>query len=95
MKMIGVLRERLRSRIICAVVKPSIPGMRTSIRIAANSSSSTQRSASSPEAAITGRTPMGFQRLLEREPVGMIVVDHEDAGLLGVSHVYSASTSSE
>src|SRR5260221_4358748 len=40
-----------------AVVKPSMPGMRTSIRIAAKSSSSTLRSASSPELAVTRRAP--------------------------------------
>src|SRR5688572_9534722 len=55
--MIGVLRERLRSRIMRAVVKPSIPGMRTSMRIAAKSSSRTARSAASPDDAVTRRAP--------------------------------------
>src|SRR6186997_2333514 len=55
--MIGVYLERLRSRIMLAVVKPSMPGMRTSMMIAAKSSSSTLRSASSPEVAVTRRAP--------------------------------------
>src|SRR5216683_1581709 len=57
MKMIGVWRERLRSRISLAVVNPSMPGMRTSSRIAAKSSSRTWRSACSPECAVTRREP--------------------------------------
>src|SRR3954464_7951387 len=56
-KMMGVYRERLRSRIIFAVVKPSMPGIFTSMRMAAKSSSSTHRNASSPEEAATRRAP--------------------------------------
>src|SRR5512138_3190539 len=61
MKMIGVFFERLRSRIMLAVVKPSMPGICTSIRIAAKSSSSTRFNASSPEAAVTMRAPSGLR----------------------------------
>src|SRR5260221_8724833 len=43
-----------------AVVKPSMPGMRTSMRIAEKSSSSTRRSASSPELAVTSGGPSDF-----------------------------------
>src|SRR3954471_23828675 len=55
--MIGVYFERLRSRIMLAVVNPSMPGMRTSMMIAAKSSSRTLRSASSPEVAVTRWAP--------------------------------------
>src|SRR5438270_4178648 len=51
-KMIGVSRERSRLRIMRAVSKPSMPGMRTSSRITAKSFLSARRSASSPDCAI-------------------------------------------
>src|SRR5258706_8980411 len=53
-----------------AVVKPSMPGMCTSSRIAAKSSSCTLRSASSPEPAVTRRAPMAriSSRMPMREP---------------------------
>src|SRR5713101_2383726 len=49
--MIGVTRERARSRISFAVSKPSMRGIRTSSRITARSWLSAQRRASSPESA--------------------------------------------
>src|SRR6185369_6441146 len=49
--MIGVWRERSRPRIIFAVSKPSMPGMRTSSRITAKSFLSASLSASSPDCA--------------------------------------------
>src|SRR5258706_15039600 len=51
--MIGVWRERCTLRISPAVSKPSIPGMRTSIRISAKSFFRIRRSASWPEEAVT------------------------------------------
>ena len=47
--MIGVCADLRRARISAAVSKPSMPGMLTSSRMTANSCSSSQRSASSPE----------------------------------------------
>src|SRR4051794_7519241 len=51
-KMIGVSRERSRLRMMRAVSKPSMPGMRTSSRITAKSFLSARRNASSPDCAI-------------------------------------------
>src|ERR1700730_17355629 len=51
--MIGVCCERSRSRIKVAVSKPSMPGILTSIKIAAKSLSSRQRRHSNPERALT------------------------------------------
>src|SRR5689334_22771507 len=53
MKMIGVCSERARRRIIAAVSKPSMPGMRTSSRITAKSRWRSSRSAALPELALT------------------------------------------
>jgi hypothetical protein len=50
-KMIGVVRLRSRPRMNLAVSKPSMPGIWTSSRTTAKSSSSSALSASSPEPA--------------------------------------------
>jgi hypothetical protein len=55
--MMGVSLERSRPRIIFAVSKPSMPGMRTSSRITAKSFFSTRRSASSPDCATIRFSP--------------------------------------
>src|SRR5690348_9343296 len=55
--MMGVERERSRSRIVLAAVKPSTPGRRASIKMTAKSCLRTQRSASSPDAARTTSCP--------------------------------------
>ncbi len=57
MKMMGVCRERLRSRISRAVSNPFRSGIFTSRRISAKSWSSRTRSASSPEEACTSARP--------------------------------------
>src|SRR5258705_11741889 len=53
MKMIGVCADLRRERMSSAVSRPSMPGMFTSSRITAHSLSRSQRSASSPEEAVT------------------------------------------
>src|SRR5947208_1177945 len=58
-----------------AVVKPSMPGMRTSSRIAAKSSSSTLRSASSPELAVMMRGARGVFREMVQVRHGAARVD--------------------
>ncbi len=57
--MIGVWRDCSRRRIIRAVSKPSIPGMRTSRRITARLCLSTARNASSPDCARNRFCPSG------------------------------------
>jgi hypothetical protein len=51
--MIGVCSERLRSRIMAAVSKPSISAMSTFIKMTAQSSFKRHRNASRPELALT------------------------------------------
>src|SRR5579864_2311991 len=59
--MIGVWRERSRSRMRAAVSNPSMPDIFTSIRIMAKSWSSTLRSASGPEEAFTRFCPSSLK----------------------------------
>ena len=88
-KMIGVCCERSRSRISAAVSKPSMPGIWTSIRMTAKSSSRMRSSASSPERARTRSRPIAAQDRLQGEQVVRLVVHQQDVDLLLGLHVVS------
>ena len=78
-KMIGVVRLRSRPRMNFAVSKPSIPGIWTSSRTTAKSSSSSALSASSPDPAAPQVDLQRLEHRRQREQVLRAVVDEQDA----------------
>ena len=80
-KMIGVCCERSRSRIRAAVSKPSMPGIWTSIRITAKSSSRTRIRASSPERRRTRFRPMPPRIASRASRLLRLVVHQQDVDL--------------
>jgi hypothetical protein len=79
-----VFAERLYLRISAAVSKPSMSGMFTSRRTAANSFLRISRSASAPERAQTSSCPRLSSTVVKTSSFSGQVVDDEDAGALVV-----------
>ena len=80
--MTGVISDCGLSRMRAAVSNPSMIGIRTSSKMTANSCAMTHRRAASPESASTIGVAERRQHGLQRQPLGGIVVDHQDRNAL-------------